>query len=63
MPQLITLTQEEYQNILTAERNLSMIFTEFDKLESCGVLCDQLRSHAQQQLDVIQKIKAAYRPE
>lgn len=58
----IKLTEQEYADLLTNERNLSAILTEFDKAEQCGLECSQLRAIAQQQLDLAQRLKKHYSP-
>lgn len=58
----IMLSETEYQDILLNQQNLSQIFTEFDKMESCGVPCDQMRAMARETYDMLERIKKAYAP-
>lgn len=62
MSKEIKLSMEQYTKLLEAERNLNSVHTEFDKMEDCGIDCQQMRGAVQMQLQQIEALKMHYGP-
>lgn len=58
----ITLSQERYSELLEAERLLHDVLPDLDKLEECGVDCQQARAAYQESMGKITAIKARFAP-
>jgi hypothetical protein len=58
----VALQQEDYNDLLKAERALHDYLPEFDKAEECGIECQYLRESAKDMLERIAKFKLYYKP-
>lgn len=58
----VALTQQQYNDLLSAERGLTDIVDDLDKAEKCGIDCQQKREALRNQLAAIQNIKAFFAP-
>lgn len=61
-PKVVKLSKETYQELLSAERNLTGMLPEFDKAEECGIECQYMRESTKDMLDRIAKMKLYYKP-
>lgn len=57
-----TLSPENYQKVLDAERQLTEVVGDLDKAEQCGIDCQQYRTSLRSQLEMISKVKANFAP-
>lgn len=53
---------DSYTRLLEAERTLNDLHVEFDKMEQCGIECQQMRGAVQVQLEQIGQLKMHYGP-
>jgi hypothetical protein len=58
----ITLPVDMYTDLISAERKLSELDSEYDKAEECGVDCQQLRTVRQMLQDRIEALRRNYAP-
>lgn len=56
------LTAEHFDQLQAAARQYHDLLAEFDKAESCGIVCQQMRADAQRHSVGIQKMLATYFP-
>lgn len=57
-----TLPKPNYDELVKAERDLHDILPEFDKLEECGVDCQEMRNVREEALKRSAAIKKHYAP-
>lgn len=58
----ITMSKEQYQNVTKAERQLTDVLPDLDKLEDCGVDCSAAKEHVKQELARASKLKQHFAP-
>lgn len=58
----IRLSQAEYNAVMVAERQLQDLLTQFPKLESCGIQCEELRQLINQRLAQAQALMRNFGP-
>lgn len=62
MATVIKIPRQLWSDLLANERKMREAFSEFDKAEKCGIDCNPLRQAVQEQLTIIDNIKAEYGP-